>query len=77
MVEPLVIQQQDALKQGSNNMFGSSGGSLAGSMGGMSLGTAATTSKKLIEVKDMDEIQNLILTCPGLVIDCWSPTCPP
>lgn len=79
MIEPMVMQQQDALKQGSNNMFGPSASSVGQKMGGMSLGGsgASKSDKKLFEVKSLAEIQDLIQIYPGLVIDCWSPTCPP
>ena len=59
-------------------MFGSSADSVASGMGGLSLGSGASkTDKKLFEVKSLTEIQDLIQAYPGLVIDCWSPTCPP
>ena len=79
MIEPMVMQQQDALKKGSNNMFGPSASSVGQSMGGLSLGGSggSKTDKKLIEAKSLTEIQDLLQTYPGLVIDCWSPTCPP
>lgn len=60
-------------------MFGPSASSVGQSMGGLSLGGSggSKTDKKLIEAKSLTEIQDLLQTYPGLVIDCWSPTCPP
>ena len=82
MVEPMMIQQQDALKQGSNNMFGSgSQPDLTSAMGGMNLGGTSTSASdsdpKLISVTSITQLQDLISKYPGIVIDCWSPTCPP
>lgn len=78
MVEPMVMQQQNALKQGSNNMFGSDASSATAGMGNMSLNNQAPHSdKKLIECKTLSEVQDLIKAYPGIVVDCWSPTCPP
>lgn len=74
MVEPMMMQQQDALKKGSNNMFGDSG--VSSGMAGMSLGTSLA-GKKLIEAKSMTEVQDILQQFPGVVVDCWSPTCPP
>jgi len=80
MVEPMMMQQQDALKQGSNNMFGGQQTeSLGGSMNSMSLAAnkGPADGKKLVEVKSLAELQDLIHAYPGVIIDCWRPTCPP
>lgn len=80
MVEPMMMQQQDTLKQGSNNMFGGQQEeSLGGSMGGMSLSSnkGPADGKKLVEVNSLAELKDLIQAYPGVIIDCWRPTCPP
>ena len=79
MVEPMVMQQQDALKQGSNNMFGNESGDIAHALGGMSVSDKPIpgTDKKLLEASSMVDFQTILNQYPGVVVDCWSPTCPP
>ena len=62
MVEPMVTQQQDALKQGSNNMFGTDSGNIAGALGGMNIAdaTSSTSEEKLIVATSMVEVQTIL-----------------
>mmetsp|Transcript_16328 Transcript_16328/g.16050 ORF Transcript_16328/g.16050 Transcript_16328/m.16050 type:complete len:347 (+) Transcript_16328:191-1231(+) len=79
MVEPMVMQQQDALKQGSSNMFGNESGDIASALGAMNIESTPTlgVGQKLIEVTTMVDMQSILNQYPGVIVDCWSPRCPP